>query len=96
MSKSTNRPLSGLLQPLEVPGRPWSHISLDFVTGLPPSHGKITILTMIDLFSKSAHFIPLFKLPSSSKTADLLINHVFCFPFEVVSDWEPQFISQVW
>jgi hypothetical protein len=24
---------SGLLQPLPVPGRPWSHISLDFVTG---------------------------------------------------------------
>ena len=59
------------------PGWPWSHISLDFVTGLPPSQDKTTILTIIDRFSKAAHFIPLDKLPSSSETSDLLINHVF-------------------
>ncbi|KAI3371553.1 hypothetical protein L3Q82_023587 [Scortum barcoo] len=30
--KSSHQPPSGLLQPLSVPGRPWSHIALDFVT----------------------------------------------------------------
>ncbi|KAI3371920.1 hypothetical protein L3Q82_006793 [Scortum barcoo] len=45
--KSSHQPPSGLLQPLSVPGRPWSHIALDFVTQLPtaretgrPSHAN--------------------------------------------------------
>ncbi|KAJ8402791.1 hypothetical protein AAFF_G00364630 [Aldrovandia affinis] len=38
-SKSSNARPSGLLQPLAVPRRPWSHVALDFVTGLPPSEG---------------------------------------------------------
>ena len=99
-SKSTaSYPPSGLLQPLKVPGRPWSHILLDFITGLPPSQSKTTILTIIDRFFKAAHFIPLDKLPSSSETSDLLINNVFRLngiPSEVVSDWGPQLIFQVW
>ncbi|CDQ76181.1 unnamed protein product [Oncorhynchus mykiss] len=53
------KPTSGLLRPLPIPSRPWSHIALDFVPGLPPSNGNSVILTIIiDRFSK-AHFIPL-------------------------------------
>ncbi|XP_040901651.1 uncharacterized protein LOC121186853 [Toxotes jaculatrix] len=38
-SKASHRPPAGLLCPLPVPSRPWSHIAVDFVTGLPPSQG---------------------------------------------------------
>lgn len=41
----THRPSTGLLQPFPIPPRPWSHIALDFVTGLLPSEGNETILT---------------------------------------------------
>jgi hypothetical protein len=39
----------------------------DFVTGLPPSDGNTTILTMVDTFSKAAHFILLPMLPSAKE-----------------------------
>ena len=63
-SKSSHRAPAGLLRPLPVPHRPWSHVAVDFVTGLPPSDGNTVILTIVDLFSKSVHFVPLPKLPS--------------------------------
>uniref|UniRef100_A0A4W6CYI1 Integrase catalytic domain-containing protein n=1 Tax=Lates calcarifer TaxID=8187 RepID=A0A4W6CYI1_LATCA len=97
--KAGNRPPAGELLPLPVPGRPWSHIALDFVTGLPPSKGKTVILTVVDRFSKAAHFIALNKLPSAFETAQLMIKHVFRLhglPKDIVSDRGPQFISQVW
>lgn len=34
----------GLLHSLPIPTRPWSHISLDFVTGLSKSQGNTLIL----------------------------------------------------
>ena len=98
-NKSTNQPPAGLLQPLPVPTRPWSHVSLDFVTGLPASNGMTVILTVVDRFSKMAHFIPLPKLPSAKETAQLVIDHVFRIhglPRDVVSDRGPQFTSTFW
>ena len=98
-SKASHRPPAGLLQPLPVPGRPWSHIAMDFVTGLPVSQGCDTILTVVDRFSKMVHFVPLPKLPSAAETADLLTLHVVRLhgiPADIVSDRGPQFISKVW
>ncbi|XP_038162154.1 pyridoxal-dependent decarboxylase domain-containing protein 1 [Cyprinodon tularosa] len=40
-SKTSHQPPSGLLHPLPVPTRPWSHIAVDFVTGLPISRVSI-------------------------------------------------------
>ncbi|KAI3353833.1 hypothetical protein L3Q82_005048 [Scortum barcoo] len=81
------------LQPSEVLppcSCPWSHISLDFITGLPPSHGHTVILTVVDWFSKMVHFVPLPKLPSAKETTELMLTHVFHLhglPVDVVSDW---------
>lgn len=71
-------PPAGLLNPLPIPRQPWSHIAVDFVTGLPPSAGQTTILTMVDHFFKAVHFILLPKLPSTAETEGLLVKHVFC------------------
>ncbi len=97
--KTSNRPPEGLLQPLSVPSRPWSHIALDFVTALPPSQGNTDVLTVVDRFSKAAHFIPLPKLPSAKETAVTVVDHVFRIhglPMDVVSDRGPQFVSKFW
>lgn len=88
-----------LFCPLPMPHRPWSHIAMDFVTGLPPSEGNILILTIVDHFSKAVHFIPLPKLPSALETATLPNQHVIrlhSIPQDILSDRGPQFLSQVW
>ena len=54
--KGSNRPPTGLLQPLPIPRCPWSHLSLDFVSGLPPSKGMTVVLTVVDRFSKFASY----------------------------------------
>ncbi|KAJ8282532.1 hypothetical protein COCON_G00050510, partial [Conger conger] len=97
--KASHTPPAGLLRPLPTPSRPWSHIALDFVTGLPPSQGNTIILTIVDRFSKAVHFVALPKLPSALETAKLLTSHVFRLhgiPLDIVSDRGPQFVSHVW
>ncbi len=99
ISKSPHQLPAGLLQPLPIPQRPWSHIAIDFVTDLPASQGHTTILTVIDRFSKACRLIPLPKLPTAFETAEALCNYVFRFyglPEDVVSDRGPQFTSRVW
>ncbi|KAL0149392.1 hypothetical protein M9458_055303, partial [Cirrhinus mrigala] len=89
---------AGLLQPLPVPKRPWSHIAVDFVTDLPPSQGHTTVLSVVDRFSKGCRFIPLPKLPTAMETAEALCNAVFRYyglPEDIVSDRGPQFTSRL-
>ncbi|KAL0185658.1 hypothetical protein M9458_017328, partial [Cirrhinus mrigala] len=98
-SKTTNTPSTGELQPLPIPKRPWSHISIDFVTGLPESQGKNTILTIVDRFSKAVHLVALTGLPSAKTTAELILEHVVHlhgFPKDIVSDRGPQFTAKFW
>jgi hypothetical protein len=43
-SKAPRHLPRGKLQPLPVPQRPWSHLSVDFLTDLPPSQGNTMVL----------------------------------------------------
>ncbi|KAI2666686.1 Transposon Tf2-6 polyprotein [Labeo rohita] len=98
-SKTPHQLPAGLLQPLPVPNRPWSHIAVDFITDLPSSHGQTTILSVIDRFSKGCRLIPFPKLPTAMETAEALCNSVFRFyglPEDIVSDRGPQFTSRLW
>ncbi|XP_048105661.1 uncharacterized protein LOC125298835 [Alosa alosa] len=57
------------------------------------------ILTIVDRFSKMAHFVPLPKLPTAKETAQVVLEHVFRIhglPKDVVSDRGPQFSSAFW
>ncbi|KAK3530917.1 hypothetical protein QTP70_006176 [Hemibagrus guttatus] len=89
----------GLLRPLPIPQRPWSHISINFITDLPNSGGFTTILVAIDRFSKACKLIPLKGLPTAMETAKVLFHHVFRnfgLPEDIISDQGAQFTSQMW
>ena len=53
---NSNQKPGGLLQPLQIPGRPWDSISVDLITQLPPTKSGITkIVVFVDRLSKMVH-----------------------------------------
>jgi len=88
-----------LLQPLDVPSQVWADISMDFIDGLPKVHGKSVILTVVDRFSKYAHFIALshsYTAASVARTFFEGIVRLHGFPNSIVSDRDPVFTSNLW
>ncbi len=51
-TKSSSQAKAAPLHPNEILSRPWTHISVDMVTGLPKSNGHDAILMIVDRFSK--------------------------------------------
>lgn len=56
--KDTNLHPATLLQFLPIPNQIFEDIAMDFITCLPSSKGKFTILTVVDRLTKYDHFIP--------------------------------------
>ena len=48
---------AGLLQPLPIPGKPWTSVSMDFIGGFPKVDGMSSVMVVVDRFSKYAIFI---------------------------------------
>jgi transposase InsO family protein len=90
---------AGLLQPLPMPSRVWADISMDFIKALPKAHGKSVILTVVDRFSKFAHFIPLSHPYTAASVARAFFNEIVRLhglPESIVSDQDPVFTGHVW
>jgi hypothetical protein len=98
-SKTPRHKPFGLLKPLDVPERPWSSITTDFIVELPPSQGFNAISVWVCRFTKMAHFVPC----TTNITADGMAS-IFCetiyklhgIPKDIVSDRGPQFVSKFW
>uniref|UniRef100_A0A8I7BBU6 Reverse transcriptase n=1 Tax=Hordeum vulgare subsp. vulgare TaxID=112509 RepID=A0A8I7BBU6_HORVV len=94
----TLRPAS-ILQPLDVPSQVWADISIDFIEGLPKMGGKSVILTVVDRFSKYAHFIALGHPYTAASVARAFFDGIVRlhgFPSSIVSDRDPMFTGHVW
>lgn len=76
-TKPFNRALQGLLQPLIILGKICDYISIDLITHLPLSHGKTTILVVVNLLSKYANFIALGSQFTAQQVATFFSERLF-------------------
>ena len=102
LNKSSRHKPYGELQPLPIPLRPWSSISMDFIVKLPPSVSELyedtfdSILVVVDRLTKMAHFIACKEAMSAKQLALLLLKYVFRLhglPLDIVSDRGSTFTS---
>ena len=72
---------------------------MDFVEALPKVGGKSVILTVVDRFSKYAHFIPLghpYTAESVARVFFAKVVRLHVIPASIVSDRDPVFTSAFW
>ena len=62
VDKAVCKQETSLMQPLPVRERTWLSVRMNFISGFPKVHGKISILVVVDRFSKYSVFITAHEL----------------------------------
>ncbi|KAL1942197.1 hypothetical protein VTO73DRAFT_6261 [Trametes versicolor] len=89
----------GILQPLDIPLRPWQGLTMDFIVKLPRSHGYDSIWVVCDRLTRYAHFIPCNETLDAPGLAWLFLDRIVRYhgvPDSIISDRGPTFVSQFW
>jgi len=89
----------GMLQPNEIPTRPWQSIAMDFITDLPISDGYDSILVVIDHLTKMSQFTACRKNLDARGLADLMTKEIFRLhgiSKDIISDRGTLFTSEFW
>ena len=99
-NKPTQQATPGLLRPLPLPTSRWSHISIDFIVGLPASlNDNNMVMVVVDRLSKRTHFVACASTATAKDVASLFIRHIFKhhgLPDMIVSDRDTKFTSTFW
>lgn len=77
----------------------WSHISMDFIEGLPLSNGKNVILVVVDRLTKYAHFLTLSRPFTVQDVITLFSDNILKLhgpPSVIVTDRDRIFTSNLW
>ncbi|MDB5911071.1 MAG: hypothetical protein JWP34_5188, partial [Massilia sp.] len=92
----------GFLQPLPVPFRAWSDISVDYITPLPDCERRGIkykhVLVIVCRLTKMRHFVPTAGL-AAQELAEAFTSRVYALhgaPDNIVSDRGTQFVSEFW
>ncbi|QRW23021.1 Retrotransposable element Tf2 protein [Rhizoctonia solani] len=65
------------LQPLELPSRPWQHVSYDMIVDLPKDGNHDSILVIVDSFTKYGIFVKCSKKLKAPELAKLFLENVW-------------------
>jgi len=90
--KNRMEELAGKLKLSEILEKPWTHITVDFITKLPVVAGKDMILVVCDRLSKMTYFVAATEGTLVEGLARLFRDNVWKLhglPESVVSDREP-------
>jgi len=82
----------GKLKLGEVLEKPWTHLTVDFITKLPLVAGKDAILVICDRLSKMTHFVATTEGTSAERLARLFRDNVWKLhglPESVMSNRKP-------
>jgi len=96
--KNRTEEVAGKSKLSEVPEKPWSHLTVDFITKLLIVAGKDTILVVCNQLSKITHFVATTKGTSAEGLARLFRDNMWklhVLPESVVSDRGPQFAAEL-
>jgi hypothetical protein len=72
---------------------------MDFIEGFPKVNNKSIILTVVDRFSKYAHFIPLGHPYTATTVAWAFFSDIIRLhdiPCSIVNDRVPKFMRNIW
>ena len=98
--KVNTRMYAGKIQPLSIPGRRWSSMSMDFIVKLPKTAaGHDSILVFVDRLTKMVHLVPTTEALDARGFAVLFVNNVVRLhglPATLISDRGPQFNNKFW
>ncbi|KAF8697498.1 hypothetical protein RHS03_07767, partial [Rhizoctonia solani] len=64
-------------QPLELPSRPWQHVSYNMIVDLPKDGSNDSILVIVDSFTKYVILVECSKKLKAPELADLFLRHVW-------------------
>jgi hypothetical protein len=99
-NKPTNQKPAGMLQPMPIPETPWSIVTMDFITDLPPTDtGHDALLVVVDKLTKMTHLVPCRKSLSAEQFAPLyLANVVKLHGFQeiIITDRDVRWTSAFW
>ena len=96
--KNRTEELAGKLKLSEVPKKPWSHLTVEFIMKLLVVAGKDAVLVVCDRLSKMTHFVATTEGTSAEGLARLFRNNVWKLHGlleSMVSDRGPQFAAEL-
>ena len=93
-TKVENIAPSGKLQPIPVGSIPWRNLAMDLLINLLENGGSMSILVVIDQFSKMVHLIALLSSTEATDVAAAFFDSVICLhslPATIILDQDPCF-----